>query len=85
MSRFLQLSCKLNTHRIVTCPFRFLRNYYGDFPNVMFFQIPKHFLPFLMMSAYVFLVFLRLPLAFLVFPLSIFPVSYCRFCVKSTY
>ena len=43
----LQFWWKLNTRRIVkTCPFRFLRDYYGDSLNVMFPQFPNHFLPF---------------------------------------
>ena len=41
MSKFLQFWCKLNTCRNVkTCPFSFLRDYYGDygdsFPTVSY-------------------------------------------------
>ena len=54
-SRFLQIWCKLNTHRIAkTCPFCFLHDYYGDSLNVTFPQFPNHFLPFPMIFPDVF-------------------------------
>ena len=54
MSRFLQFWCILNTHEIVkTFPFRFVRDYYGDFFDVMFPQFPKHFPPFPVVFLYV--------------------------------
>ena len=54
MSRFLQFWCKLNTRTIFeTCPFRFLRDYYGDSLDVMFAQFLNHFLPFSMVFPHV--------------------------------
>ena len=54
MSRFLQFWCKLNTRRIVkNCRFCFLRNYYGDFLDLIFLQFPNHFLPFPMVFSHV--------------------------------
>ena len=50
----LQFWWKLNTRKIVkTCPFHFLRDYYGDFLDVMFPQFPNHFLPFSMVFSHV--------------------------------
>ena len=47
MSRFLQFWYKLNTRRTVkTCPFHFLRDFYGDSPDILFPLFPNHFLPF---------------------------------------
>ena len=47
MSRFLQFWCKLKTGGTVTaCPFRFLRDYYSDSLNVLFYQFPNYLLPF---------------------------------------
>ena len=78
MSRFLQFWCKLNTSRIVkTCPFRFPRDYYGNSLHVIFPQFPNHYLPCFRMFP---LVLLRFPRVFLLFPLSVSPVSYFRFC-----
>ena len=52
--RILKFWCKLNTRRIIeTCPFRFLRDYYGDSIHAMFPQFPNHFLPFLMVFLHV--------------------------------
>ena len=43
----LQFWRKLNTRGILkTCPFCFLRDYYGDSLDVMFPQFLNHFLPF---------------------------------------
>ena len=84
MWRFLQFCWKLNTRKIVkTCWFRFLRDYYGDSLDVIFPQFPNHFLPYrfpwcFRMFPLVFLQFRRM---FLLFPLSVSPVSYFRFCV----
>ena len=36
-----------------TCPFLFLRDYYGDSLSLMFPQFPNHFLPFPMVFPYV--------------------------------
>ena len=74
MSTFFTILVHINTGRIVKSrPFRFLRDYYGYYLDVMFPQFPNHFLPFPV-------VFLRFPRVFLLFPLSVFPVSYFRFC-----
>ena len=81
MSRFLQIWCKLNTLEIVkTCPIRFLRDYYGNSLDVMFPQFPNHFLPFPMVFPHVSPSVSIFPLVFLLFPLSVSPVSYFRFC-----
>ena len=82
MLRFLQFWCKYNTSRIVeTCPFRFVF-------QVIIIAIPSmlRFPSFLTIS-YRFpwcfhmfpLVFLRFSV-FLLFPPSVSPVSYFRFC-----
>ena len=75
----LQFWWKLNTRGIVkTCPFRFLRDYYGDTLDVMFLQFPNHFPWCFRMFP---LVFLQFPREFQLFPLCISPVSFFRFCV----
>ena len=77
MSRFLKFWCKLNIRRIAkTCSFRFLRDYYGDFLDVMFSQFPNHSYRF----PWYFPIF---PLMFLQFLGGVsvgFPASYFRFC-----
>ena len=81
---FLQFWYKLNTRRIVkTCPFRFLRDCYGDSLDVMFPQFPNNLLPFPMVFPRVFLVFPQFPSVFLLFPPSVSLVSYFKFCVES--
>ena len=81
ISRFLRFWYKLNTRGIVkTCVLCFLRDYYGDSPNVVF--------PSFLTISYRFpwcyrmfpLVFLRFPRVFLLFPIGASPVSYFRFC-----
>ena len=52
--KFLQFWDKLNTRRIVkTCPFRFLRDYYGNFLDVIFPKFPNRYLPFPMVFPHV--------------------------------
>ena len=81
MSKFLQFWCKLNTRRIVKiCPFRFLRDYYGDSLDVLFPQFPNHFLPFPMLFLHVSPSVSTIFSVFLLFPLSVSPASYFRFC-----
>ena len=54
MSKFLQFWCKLNTRRIVKiCPFRFLRNFYGNSLDFMFPHFPNLFLPFSMVFPHI--------------------------------
>ena len=80
MLRFLQFLCKLNTNKIVkTCLFPFVRDCYVNSLDVMFPQFPNHFLLFPMVFPHV---FLRFPWVFLLFPLSVSPVSYFRFCIS---
>ena len=81
MPRFLKFWCKLNTRRIFkTCPFRFC---------MIKMMIPSMFCsPSLLTISYRFswcfhmypLVFLQFPWMFPLFPLSVSPVSYFRFC-----
>ena len=67
--------------RIVkTCPFRILRNHSGDSFNVMFPQFPNHFPPFSMMFPHVSPSVSIISSVVLLFHLSVFPVSYIRFC-----
>ena len=79
MSTFLQFWCKLNTPRIVkTCPFCFLRDYYGNSLDVMFPHFSNHFLLFPMVFPYV-------PLRVSTNSLGIFTVSpqcYPRFLLQ---
>ena len=77
---FLQFLCKLNTGEFVkTCLFR-LPRYYGDSHSVMF----PRFIPISFRFPWCFpmftLVLLWFPQVFLLFLLSVFPVSYFRFC-----
>ena len=81
MSSYLRFWYKLNTRGIVkSCVLCFLRDYYGDSPDVVFpsFLFISYRLPwcFLMFP----LVLLRFPWVFLLFPIGASPVSYFRFC-----
>ena len=81
MSSCLRFWYKLNTRGIVkSCVLCFLRDYYGDSPDVVFprFLFISYRLPwcFRMFP----LVFLRFPRVFLLFPIGASPVSYFRFC-----
>ena len=81
MSSYLRFWYKLNTRGIVkSCVLCFLRDYYGDSPDVVFpsFLFISYRLPwcFRMFP----LVFLRFPRVFLLFPIGASPVSYFRFC-----
>ena len=81
MSSCLRFWYKLNTRGIVkSCVLCFLRDYYGDSPDVVFpsFLFISYRLPwcFRMFP----LVFLRFPRVFLLFPIGAYPVSYFRFC-----
>ena len=81
MSSYLRFQYKLNTRGIVkSCVLCFLRDYYGDSPDVVFpsFLFISYRLPwcFRMFP----LVFLRFPRVFLLFPIGASPVSYFRFC-----
>ena len=83
MSSCLRFWYKLNTRGIVkSCVLCFLRDYYGDSPDVVFpsFLFISYRLPwcFRMFP----LVFLRFPRVFLLFPIGASPVSYFRFCKK---
>ena len=83
--RFLQFWCKLKTRRIVkTCLFRFLRDNCGDSLNVMFPSFLTISYRFSWCFRMLLLEFLRFPQVFLLFPLSVSPVFYFRFCVKFT-
>ena len=54
MSTFFTILVHINTGRIVKSrPFRFLRDYYGYYLDVMFPQFPNHFLPFPMVVLHV--------------------------------
>ena len=81
MSSYLRFWYKLNTHGIVkSCVLCFLRDYYGDSPDVVFpsFLFISYRLPwcFRMFPP----VLLRFPWVFLLFPIGASPVSYFRFC-----
>ena len=81
MSSYLRFQYKLNTRGIVkSCVLCFLRDYYGDSPDVVFpsFLFISYRLPwcFRMFP----LVLLRFPWVFLLFPIGASPVSYFRFC-----
>ena len=81
MSSYLQFWYKLNTRGIVkSCVLCFLRDYYGDSPDVVFpsFLFISYRLPwcFRMFP----LVLLRFPWVFLLFLIGASPVSYFRFC-----
>ena len=81
MSSYLRFWYKLNTRGIVkSCVLCFLRDYYGDSPDVVFpsFLFISYRLPwcFRMFP----LVLLRFPWVFLLFPIGASPVSYFRFC-----
>ena len=81
MSSYLRFWYKLNTRGIVkSCVLCFLRDYYGDSPDVVFpsFLFISYRLPwcFCMFP----LVLLRFPWVFLLFPIGASPVSYFRFC-----
>ena len=81
MSSYLRFWYKLNTCGIVkSCVLCFLRDYYGDSPDVVFpsFLFISYRLPwcFRMFP----LVLLRFPWVFLLFPIGASPVSYFRFC-----
>ena len=81
MSSYLRFWYKLNTRGIVkSCVLCFLRDYYGDSPDVVFpsFLFISYRLPwcFRMFP----LVLLRFPWVFLLFPIGPSPVSYFRFC-----
>ena len=81
MPIFLQFCCKLNTCAIVkTCPFCFLRDYYGDSLDVMFPQFPNHFLPFPMVFPHVSSSVSTISLGVSTVFRECFPVSYFRFC-----
>ena len=54
MPTFFTILVHIYTGRIVKSrPFRFLRDYYGYYLDVMFPQFPNHFLPFPMVVLYV--------------------------------
>ena len=81
MSSYLRFWYKLNTRGIVkSCVLCFLRDYYGDSPDVVFpsFLFISYRLPwcFRMFP----LVLLRVPWVFLLCPIGASPVSYFRFC-----
>ena len=64
-----------SSKNVKICPFRLLRDYYGDSLDVIFSQFPNHCLPLPQM----FLRVTTIPQVFLLFPLSVSPVSYFRF------
>ena len=54
MPTFFTILVHIYTGRIVKSrPFRFLRDYYGYYLDVMFPQFPNHFLPFPMVVLHV--------------------------------
>ena len=84
ISRFLQFCYKLNTCEIVkTCPFRFLRDYYGNSFHVLLPQFPNHFLPFLMVFPHVSPSVSTIFSGVSTVSPQCSPVSFFRFCEKT--